>query len=117
MGDDGDCSLTMPDEPSWVQINPAPCNIHFFGPNNRLAMTIRFDTDPVSIEVADDVSVEQAAKDVLDAAAQYINQALEAEVQRRLANVREGIEAINHVRREPLPGPLQKPVDLPFRKP
>ena len=46
---------------SEFQFTFPPGNLMFYGPGGKPAMTIRFDRDPVCIEVAEGISVDEAA--------------------------------------------------------
>lgn len=58
-------------------------NINFYGPEMRLAMMIRFDVDPPTIEVAAGISIDDAAAAVIDALRNYLDQGIEAAAARR----------------------------------
>jgi hypothetical protein len=61
-----------------------PGNLMLCGPGLRVIMTIRFDTEPVRIEVAEGVAIDDAAKAVLAAMGHFIEQAVEAAATRRM---------------------------------
>ncbi len=75
--------LTPCDLGAWSDAGPG--NIVFCGPANRPVLTIRFDTNPVTIEAAADVAVDDAAKAVIAA---YLEQAIEAAAARRIKESR-----------------------------
>lgn len=68
-----------------ASLSSQPGNLSFWGPDQRMIMMIRFDTEPVRIEVAEGVAVDDAAKAVLAAMGHFIEQAVEAAATRRMA--------------------------------
>ena len=76
--------MLISDDLTVSQFSKPTSDLMFYGPGGRLVMRIRFDQDPVRIEVAEDVSVDEAARGVFAALEGYINAAIE----RRVAEAR-----------------------------
>jgi hypothetical protein len=72
------------------KIGSRPGTLTFWGPTpaQQPVMTIRFDTEPVRIEVAEGVVVDEAAKAVIDALRGYIEQGVQMAVAERLRQLR-----------------------------